>query len=158
MFYDKDSSPARSLKKAFSLAYLITFFREEKFFLTCLSGETFNFMPSKKYEEVRNQGRKKDRSKIFQGFPTYKREIYIYTLVQASLPESHPQENDTSLQLLQSSISTNLLAPGNFTNAVPRDFSIQVVFMDYMYIIFVKIRKDLCPSTFESPDTPRSLL
>lgn len=70
MFYNKDSFLTRSLKKPFSLAYLVTFFWEEKFLLSQLSDETFNLMSSKKYVGVRNQGRKKDRSKIFQGFPT----------------------------------------------------------------------------------------
>lgn len=41
-----------------------------------------------------NQDRK-DRSKISQGFPTHGREIYLYRLVQTSLPELYPQENDT---------------------------------------------------------------
>lgn len=136
MFYNKDSFPTRSLNKAFSLAYLITFFREEKFLLSCLSDETFNFRPSKKYEEVRNQGRKKDRFKIFQGFPKHECEMYIYTLVQTSLPEFHPQENDTSATIAP----IKHLHQSPCTNAVLRDFSIQVVFMDYMYIRFIKIR------------------
>lgn len=139
LFYNKDSFLTRSLKKPFSLAYLVTFFWEEKFLLSQLSDETFKLMPSKKYEGVRNQGRKKDRSKIFQGIPT--QECKSTSTHQSRHPFLSPIHKKMILQpqLLQQSISTNLLAPSHF-NAVLRDFLIHVIFMDYMYIIFKKIR------------------